>query len=512
MWKLAENGKYKNIEDSVRIMDPKFIVLEGNQVVQVVSFKESIKKDDGNLKSRVVNNIYIFDKGENLCAQLKHNLEIDGVKCIPIVKENGNILSIGYFSTKLIKIADGNVLDVDYDFFIKAWWRNVDRSFDFSRIKQEFYKMEAIDEDANHLKITKLSIPTHSVRSINELKYKGKLFGYKVYCELNLQFEFIEGCLVYDTDFNLIGSIGDDFMKRVLEITPNYVELSKKSGINIKKRQKQKFNDICDSYTVDLYNIAEDMGTSLGLTDENNELFDFCNNTINKIAMSVATHIVYDGDKPIFAIGDAVGKIIEFKCDSDNNVTIEAHDFRFDESNESVINPFRELADQNNEIVVTVYGMNSEKIITEFNSQNTSIEVYYPGERGYTHRKFTKDFENLWNIEIGNICRLNPDQKLEDNQVPTISEIRTQLLKKASEIINSRNTFGKPVKLLYADGTYATYKDSDCYENLVAKELPNQKNITDIRNKIDKTIKRKFTKFVDELEYTVKEAIDKHKA
>ena len=280
--------------------------------------------------------------------------------------------------------------------------------------------MEAIDEDANHLKITKLNIPTHSVRSINELKYKGKPFGYKVYCELNLQFEFIEGCLIYDTDFNLIGSIGDDFMKRVLEITPNYAELSKKSGISAKKRLKQKFNDICDSYTVDLYNIAEDMGKSLGLTDENNELFDFCNDTINKIAMSVATHIVYDEDKPIFAIGDAVGKIIEFKCDSDNNVTIEALDLRFDESDESVINPFRELADQNNEIVVTVYGMNSEKIITEFNSQDTSIEVYYPGESGYTHRKLTKDFENLWNIEIENICRLNPDQKLEDNQVRTI--------------------------------------------------------------------------------------------
>ena len=113
MCKLAENGRYKDIEGSVRIMGPKFIVLEGNQVIQVVSFKESIKKDDGNLKSRVVNNIYIFDKGENLCAQLKHNLKIDGVKCIPIVKENGNILSIGYFSTKLIKLADGNILHVD---------------------------------------------------------------------------------------------------------------------------------------------------------------------------------------------------------------------------------------------------------------------------------------------------------------------------------------------------------------------------------------------------------------
>lgn len=509
MWKIAESGKYKSIEDMMLIVDPEFTILEGYKILQVVSFKEvkvdSYDAEEGYEINRDFKSLYIFDKGENLLMQLDYRVKIDNNTCMPIVKEIGDVLSIGYFSFDMLDLADKNAPRIEYEKYTRTWWNNSDRSFDFARLKQEYYKIDTINGNENNLKVTKAPIPTHSVQGLKELKYKGKVFGYSVHAIVDTGEEFLTCSLIYTKDFKFIGNIDDKMLKLIIDAEPTYrhADASIKSGRNWKNRE---FNALMESYSVRMDEdfIAQIDKSFKEKSDE--EQFDIWNDYINSIYSSVAKQIVYDGDKPLFALGDGVGKIIDFKVDDKDNIEMEALEVRFDEHGE-VIDPFKELADSKGEIIIAIAGKNSDEMMIENDYCREVIEVYLPGTCDCITFKFRDTFNKLWNIKIPEVYRMEKDQSLEENQYPSLMDTRIQLLNRASAEINGSNTYNKPVKLLCMDSTTDLYKYGHSYEVLASNEVYDVEDANSIKNKVEKVVESSFKDFVDEIKSIIDDAI-----
>lgn len=520
MWKTVESGKYKNIEGMMLIINPDFTIFEGKHVILVVSYEVTkLPVWQGAMESteeyeidRDIQMIHIFDKSENLLIQLKYKTRMkDSIDannvCVPVVKEIDDVLSVGYFSMDLFNLADVNAPCVDHDHFVSTWWENEHRVLDFSRLRQEYYKIEAIDENWDNLKLTKLPIPVHGVHSLNVLRYKGKKFGYTINTEIVAGVDAVNGVLVYDKEFNFVGCMDNKLMQFFVNSEPVYKHAEDTDDdYNF---EYLEFTALTDSY---LLSVNEDLISKLydSCGDKSDdEISDITNEHMNRIYCSLIKGIVYDGDKPIFAIGNDVGNTIDFEISEDGNIEMKPIGIQVDEQGE-IVDPFKELADNTGEIVVVMVGKNSNKEFLTHNFITEAIRVYTPGEDDAKETgisKLSDSFRKLWNIDLPHPCILEKSQNFDDVANQSLKDVRIKLLQLASEKLNSSKEFDRPIRLLYMDATEDSCEDDYSFSNMVNPEFCKnfEYSTESVQRKINESIEEYLDGFVDGIKSVINE-------